>query len=87
MVKKVINEYNPDYVSAPGETLYDVLVSMNMSQADLSRRTGLPVKKINEIIKGQSAITPATALRFEKVLGISADFWNNREKQYDKHIG
>ena len=80
------NEYEPDYVSPPGETLLELLHSLDMSQADLARRTGRPLKTVNEIIKGRTAITPETALQFEKVLKVPASFWNNREKQYREHL-
>jgi addiction module HigA family antidote len=76
------NQYTPDTVSAPGETLLDVLESRGMSQSELADRTGRPKKTINEIIKGKAAITPETALQLEFVLGIPAAFWNAREQHY-----
>jgi addiction module HigA family antidote len=53
-----------------------------MSQAELARRMARPVKTISEIATGKAAITPHTALQLEKVLGISADFWNGVEMRY-----
>jgi addiction module HigA family antidote len=76
------NEYRPDYVSPPGETLLETLETIAMSQAELAERTGRPAKLINEIVKGKAAITPETALQLERVLGVPARFWNNRERQY-----
>lgn len=76
------NEYAPDYVSPPGETLIEVLEMMGMSQAELAERTGRAKKTINEIVKGKAPITPKIALEFENVLGISASFWNNRESRF-----
>lgn len=75
-------EYRPDYVSPPGETLLEALEEREMTQAELARRMGRPKKTINEIVKGKAAITPETALQFERVLGIPATFWNKREQQY-----
>ncbi len=80
------NQYTPDIVSAPGESLQEVLITRGMSQAELASRTGRPTKTINEIIKGKVAITPETALQLELVLGISASFWNSREQQYREAI-
>jgi addiction module HigA family antidote len=60
----------------------ETLEAVGMSQGDLADRTGRPKKTINEIIKGKAAITPETALQLERVLGIPASFWNNRERQY-----
>ena len=75
-------QYRPDYVSPPGETLLEALEEREMTQAELAQRTGRPKKTINEIVKGKAAITPETALQFERVLGIPATFWNKREQQY-----
>jgi HTH-type transcriptional regulator / antitoxin HigA len=76
------NQYEPDFVSAPGATLEEMLSERCMTQADLAERTGRTPKTINEIIQGKSPITPETALRLERVLGVPSDFWNNREAHY-----
>lgn len=82
MSNAIQNQYTPDYVSPPGETLQEILEERGMSQAELAERTGRPKKTINEIINGKAAITPETALQLERVLGIPASFWNHRERQY-----
>lgn len=79
-----MNEFRPDYVSHPGETLAEMLAYVGMSQVELARRMGRPRKTVNEIIQGKSAITPDTALQLELVLGTPASFWNNRERQYQE---
>lgn len=80
------NQYNPDYVSPPGGTLEEILNERGMTQVELAMRTGRKVKTINQIIKGKAPITPETALRLERVLSISARFWNNREKNYREYL-
>src|SRR6266566_2926058 len=82
MNERVQNQYFPDAVSAPGETLEEILLERGMSQTELAERTGRPKKTINEIVKGKAAITPETALQFERVLGVPASFWNNLEQNY-----
>lgn len=69
-------------VSHPGETLADTLEARNISQTELANRMGRPLKTINEIVQGKTAILPETALQLERVLGISAGFWMEREKNY-----
>ena len=76
------NQYMPDDVSPPGDTLYETIETMGISQAELAERMGRPKKTINEIVKGKTAITPDTALQLERVLGVPASFWNNRERHY-----
>jgi len=78
------NEFRPDYLSPPGDTLSEVLESLGMTQAELAQRMGRPRKTINEIIQGKTAITSETALQLELVLNIPASFWNNREQQYQE---
>jgi HTH-type transcriptional regulator/antitoxin HigA len=80
------NQYFPDVVSPPGETLRETLEALGMSQAELAERMGRPKKTINEIIKGKAALTPDTALQLERVLGITAGFWNNREYHYREFL-
>lgn len=80
------NEYWPDTVSPPGDTLLELLEERGMSQAELARRTGRPKKTINEIIQGKTAITPETALQLERVLGTPASFWNQRERRYRESL-
>jgi HTH-type transcriptional regulator/antitoxin HigA len=78
--------YRPDTVSPPGETLQDLLDERGLTQVDLADRTGLSVKTINEIIKGKAVISHETALAFERVFGIPANFWNRREQNYREYL-
>ena len=86
MTTTIINQYNPDYVFPPGDTLEEVLEDRGISQAELADKMGIPQKTINEIIKGKVAITEETALQLELVLGIPAHFWNNRERHYREFL-
>jgi HTH-type transcriptional regulator / antitoxin HigA len=70
----------------PGETVDERLRLRNMSQSELARRMDRPIKTINEIIKGKAAITPDTAIQLERVLGLSATFWNNLERNYREDV-
>lgn len=53
-----------------------------MTQSELARRLGRPLKTVNEIINAKAAITPETAIQLELALGISARFWTSLEMQY-----
>lgn len=64
--------FQPDYASPPGKTLAETLDAMGLTQSELARRMGRPIKTINEIILAKSAITADTALEFERVLGVPA---------------
>jgi HTH-type transcriptional regulator/antitoxin HigA len=79
-------DYVPSVVSPPGDTLLETIEALGMTQLELSQRMGRPVKTINEIINGKTAITPETALQLERVLGVPAHFWRNREEQYQQYL-
>jgi HTH-type transcriptional regulator/antitoxin HigA len=80
------NEYMPDVVSAPGETLKEILEGRRMTQTDLADRLGLTHKTVNEIIHGKAPLTLETALALETVLGIPASFWNAYEMVYRESL-
>lgn len=80
------NTYEPDFVSPPGETLAETLQAKEMDQSEAAKRMGRSPKLINEIIKGKAPITPETAIQLERVLGVPAGFWNNRERHYREYL-
>jgi HTH-type transcriptional regulator/antitoxin HigA len=86
MANMLQNEYYPDSVSSPGETLLETLETRGMSQAELARRLGCPVKLVNEIIRAEAAITPETAQQLEQVLLIPVSFWLSRERRYRESL-
>lgn len=82
MNKVIVNQYIPDYVSPPGETLLETIEELGISQDDLAKRINITKKEVDEIIAGKAAITTELALQLDQVLGILASFWNNRERNY-----
>jgi len=78
------NQFHPDYLVTPGEILEEYLESFGMSQAELSRRTGLTQKTVNEIIKGKAPISYGTAIKLERVLNRPAHFWVSLESNYQE---
>jgi HTH-type transcriptional regulator / antitoxin HigA len=86
MGERAKNEYFPDKVTAPGETLRELLQERSVPQSELATRMGRPVKTISEIVNGKAAITPETALQLELVLGVPASFWTQREQHYREYL-
>ncbi len=85
-MNKAQNQYTPDYVAPPGETLLEMLEERNMTQAELAERMGRPRKTINEIINGKAAITPDTAIQLERVFGVPTRFWSQLEQNYQDFL-
>ena len=68
----------------PGEMLLEeFLKPMGASQSEFASRLGVSFPRLNEIIRGKRGVTPDTALRLAKVLGMSADFWLGLQLDWD----
>ena len=71
----------------PGEILdEDFLKPMNLSQYRLAKDIGVPARRINEIVKGERAITADTALRLGRYFKMSPQFWLNLQSHYDLEV-
>ena len=59
----------------PGEMLLEEFVKpLDLTQTELACLLDVSYPRLNEIIKGRRSVTPDTALRLSRVLGMSADF-------------
>ena len=71
----------------PGEILLkEFLQPMGISQYRLAKNTAVSVRRINEIVHGQRAISADTALRLSCYFGLSERFWVNLQAWYDLEI-
>lgn len=68
----------------PGEILEeDFLKPLGLSQYRLAKDISVPARRINEIVKGERAITADTALRLGRYFKMSGQFWLNLQSHYD----
>ncbi|MFN2375906.1 MAG: HigA family addiction module antitoxin [Candidatus Binatia bacterium] len=68
----------------PGEMLLEeFLRPLGVSQSAFAVRLGISFQRLNEVIRAKRAVTPDTALRLARVLGISADFWLGLQQDWD----
>jgi HTH-type transcriptional regulator/antitoxin HigA len=82
----VTNTFQSDIAIHPGVSLEEMIDAVGMSQAELAVRTGLTPKTINEIIQGKNPVTPDTAIKLAAVFGMSAEYWNNKERRYQETL-
>jgi addiction module HigA family antidote len=80
------NQYFPQSVPHPGETLEEKLEEMQMGPKEFALRTGKPEKTIIAVLKGESSITPDMAVQFESITRIPAHFWMNHQRGYDEYM-
>jgi antitoxin HigA-1 len=67
----------------PGEVLKDELEARGLTAHALSIALRLPASRISQILRGQRAITPETALRLARYFGGSAALWLRLQIAYD----
>jgi addiction module HigA family antidote len=63
--------------------LEEFLRPLGVSQSAFAIRLGVSFPRLNEIIRGKRGVTPDTALRLARVLGMSADFWLGLQQDWD----
>lgn len=77
MNESKLNQFEPDYIVSPGDILEEILEAQGITKAEFAERSGLTPKTISCIIAGKNPVTSENAIVFERILGVSADVWNN----------
>jgi len=68
----------------PGVVLrIEFLEPLGVSQLDFSRHLGVPIQRINGIVRGRRAVTPETAWLLSQALGTTPEFWISLQTSYD----
>ncbi len=68
----------------PGEILSEeFLMPLGVTQVALAQHIGVPVQRINEIVRGKRGVTPETAWLLSQAFGNSPEFWVNLQTNYD----
>ncbi|GAA6142320.1 helix-turn-helix domain-containing protein [Hydrogenophaga sp. 5NK40-0174] len=79
-------EFEPDWVSPPGDTIVDLLEERDWTQQQLADRLGYSVKHVNQLIKAKVPLTEDAAIRLQRVFGSTVGFWLTREAQYRERV-
>lgn len=68
----------------PGVVLQEeFLAPMGLTQVALAAHIGVPVQRINEIVRGKRGVTPETAWLLAQAFGTTAEFWLNLQANHD----
>ena len=74
------------HVPSPGSELAEKLEEMGLDANDLAARMGYTPKAVNDILQGNSRITPDVAIMLEMITEIPADYWLRRQMSYDEFL-
>jgi len=68
----------------PGEILLrEYLVPLGVTQVALAAHIGVPVQRVNELVRGKRGVTPDTAWLLAQAFETTPDFWMNLQAAYD----
>lgn len=70
-------------VMHPGEYIIEAyLEPLEMTRTELADRLGVSASAVSRILTGKSDVSPEMAVRFERVLGRSAESWLAMQADY-----
>ncbi|VXD18945.1 ImmA/IrrE family metallo-endopeptidase [Marinoscillum sp. 108] len=78
--------FQPDWTSAPGQTMKDMLFNKGMSIPEFASDLNKSVDFANGLLAGYEEINPDVAYQLQLILGASSKFWLNRESIYRSQI-
>lgn len=68
----------------PGEILSEeFLKPLGVTQVALAGHLGVPVQRINELVKGKRGVTPETAWLLAGAFGTTPEFWLTIQANHD----
>ena len=68
----------------PGEILKEhFLEPLGLTQVALAEHLGVPVQRINEVVRGKRGVTPETAWLLAQAFDTTPEFWSNLQINHD----
>lgn len=70
----------------PGEVLADELEARDLKKMDFAKALGVTPGNLSELLAGKRHVSALTAIKLEKLLDISAEYWLRVQMYYDLAI-
>ena len=68
----------------PGEILLEeFLRPTGVTKVALAQHIGVPLQRVNEIVRGRRGVSAETAWLFSQALGTTPEFWMNLQSAHD----
>ena len=74
--------FNPDWRSAPGETIKDIMSEHDMDAVELADYMECDVAIVEGLLTGEQVITADIAESLSECVGGSPEFWLTRDLHY-----
>lgn len=76
--------WQPDWRVPPGEILTELMKERDISPVAMCAATGMTPGELEGLGTGVERITAARATAIETATGVSAKFWLNLQRDYDR---
>ncbi|MEE4293623.1 MAG: HigA family addiction module antitoxin [Xanthomonadales bacterium] len=71
----------------PGQILlHEFLNPLGLTQKGLANHLGVPIQRINELVRGKRGITPETAWLLAQAFETTPEFWMNLQNLFDLSV-
>lgn len=80
------NELRTPIAFHPGELLLEEVETRELKKTDFAKRINILPGNLSELFKGKRHINARLAVKIERVLGISAEYWLGLQSAYDLNI-
>ena len=77
-----VNEFAPDYVSPPSDTLREIMEDRGWGATDLAAAMGVPDAVIDGLMQDRYRYGSDLSTRLATATGVSASFWRRRWEQW-----
>lgn len=77
-----MSDFIPYKATHPGEMILDDMRELGISQAEMSKRTGIPKSIMCDILKGRKGINTQNAVLIAEVLGYTPQILINAQNNY-----
>ena len=78
--------YQPDWASPPGRTILDIMSHRGIDSEELTTLLHMSAKNVRRLLHAEIPITSAIAHSLANALGVTYDFWMEREAVYQQDL-
>lgn len=81
-----MNEFKPNWVSPPSDTIKDILEERNITLEEFIKQLNIEEIIANKLLEGKWRITREIAIKLAEILGSTVQFWIRRDRQYQQGL-
>ena len=83
---KKSDQFCPNWISAPGDTIADILHERGISSNEFAEYMGCSIDDVRDLLLGRSTITISMARQLSQVLGASLEYWMSRDFHFREDV-